>query len=78
MGASCLGYQKLATMWKLDGVVECCVGKASFAYATLKTIMFHYGWHPIGTPNIAIGCTLNFLVLLHCLMFWYYVSMGIS
>jgi hypothetical protein len=43
----------------------------------LETIMFHYGWCPTRTPSIAMGCTLIFYFLLHCLVFWYYVSMGI-
>jgi hypothetical protein len=76
-GTSCLGYHELANMWRLGGVVECHVGKASFAYAKLETIMFHCGWCPIGTLSIMLGCTLIFYFLLHCLMFWYYVSMGI-
>ncbi len=76
-GASCLGYHKSTNMWKLGGVVKCFVSKASFAYARLETIMFHYGWCPTRTPNITISCTLIFYFLLHCLMLWYYVSMGI-
>ncbi len=46
MGVSCLGYHKLTNMWRLGGVVECHVGKASLAYAKLETILFHYGWCP--------------------------------
>jgi hypothetical protein len=78
MGASRLGYHKLANMWRFSGVVECHVGKDFFAYATLETITFHCGWCPIGTSSIAVGCTLIFYFLLHCLVFWYYVNMGIS
>ncbi len=76
-GASCLGYHESTNMWKLGGVIECPMGKASLAYATFETIMFHYGWCPTITPNIAIGCTFTFYFLLHCLVFWYYISMGI-
>jgi hypothetical protein len=72
-----LSYHKLANMWKLGEVVECPMGKASLTYATLETIMFHYGWCPTGTSNIAISCALIFYFLLHCLMFWYYVSLRI-
>ncbi len=28
---------------------------------------------PHRNPNIAIGCTLIFIILLHCFVFWYYV-----
>jgi hypothetical protein len=67
--ASLLGYHKSANMWRFSEVVECHVGKSSLAYATLETIMFHYGWCPIGTSSIAVTCTLIFYFLLHCLVF---------
>jgi hypothetical protein len=72
-GASFLSYHKSANMWRLGGMVECHACKASFAYATLTTIMFHCGWCPIGTLSIAIGCRFLFYFLLDFLMFWYYV-----
>ncbi len=59
-GVGCLDYYELANMWKLGGVVECHVGKASLTYVRLDTIMFHYGWCPTSTSSIAIGCTLAF------------------
>ncbi len=65
-GVSCLGYHKLVNMWKLGGVVECPIGKASCTYAKLEIIMFHFGWCPTRTPNIVVGCTLIYLFLLHC------------
>ncbi len=60
MGASCLGYHKLANMWRFDGVVECLASKASITYARLETIMFHCGWCFTRTPNIVINCKLMF------------------
>ncbi len=68
-GASCLGYHKLANMWRLGGVVECPIGKVSFTYAKLETIMFHCGWCPTRTLSIVVGCTLIFYFLLHYFMF---------
>ncbi len=76
-GANCLGYHELVNMWKLGGVVNCPTCKASLAYAKLETIMFQCGWCPTRILNISIGCTLIFYFLLHCFMFWYYISMGI-
>ncbi len=76
-GASCLGYHESTNMWKLGGMVECHVGKASFAYVRLETIMFHCGWSPIRIPSIAVSYKLIFYFLLHCLMFWYYINTGI-
>jgi hypothetical protein len=76
-GANCLGYHESANMWKFGGVVECPTSKDSFTYARLETIMFHCGWFPIRTLSIVVGCTLIFYFLLHCLTFWYYISMGI-
>ncbi len=61
MGASCLGYHELANMWRLGGMVECPSGKTTFTYATLETIMFHYGWCFSKTLSSAIGCTLFFI-----------------
>jgi hypothetical protein len=76
-GANCLGYHELANMWRFGGMVECPTGKDSLTYARLETIMFHCGWCPIRTSSIVVGCTLIFYFLLHYLMFWYYISMGI-
>jgi len=67
-GVSCLGYHELTKVWKLGGVVECHVSKVSIAYATLKTIVFHYEWCPIRTLSIVVGYTLIFNFLLHYLM----------
>jgi hypothetical protein len=41
-------------------VVECHVGKASFAYVRLETIVFHCGWSPIRIPSIIVGYKLIF------------------
>jgi hypothetical protein len=41
-------------------VVECLACKTSLAYARLENIMFHYGWCPIKTLGIMVGCTLIF------------------
>jgi hypothetical protein len=76
-GANCLDYHKSKNMWRFGGMVECPTCKVFFAYARLETIMFHCGWCPTITPNIVVGCSLISYFLLHCLMFWYYISMGI-
>jgi hypothetical protein len=77
MGASHLGHHELTNMWRFGGVVGCPTDKAPFAYATLETIMFHYGWCPTRTLNIRVGCILFFNFLLHSFMFLYYVNMKI-
>ncbi len=56
-------------MWKLGGVVECHAGEASFAYAKLKTIIFHCRWCPTRTLSIAV---------VHWFIFFCYVILCFS
>ncbi len=64
MGVSCLGYHKLTNMWRLGGVVECHVGKVSFAYAKLETILFHCGWCPTSSYVLVLCWHGDFMTYL--------------